>query len=367
VRQALWATGLLLLLAACSLPRGAALQSEVLRASDAEDTPFAVYPVNRATLADLQSWPRVSSFNSWIGKTRGPSSPIIAAGDRIDLIIWDNSDDSLFSAPGQKVVDMQNIQVGPAGSVFIPYLDEVYISGQTPDGARVLIQDRMMRILPTAQVQLHYLAGIRSSVSLVGGVGKPGTYPLPDRNFSVLNLISTGGGALQGLRNPQVKLMRDGKTYQVPLSRLFDDAALDTVLRGGDKVIVERDDRYFQALGASGKETLVYFEHDTVNALESMSLVGGLLDSRADPKGILILREYPASAVRSDGRGPSRTDMVFVIDLTSADGLFSARRFQIEPGDVVLVTESPVTKIKTVLGLIGGVFGIANQAQDTTN
>ena len=59
--------------------------------------------------------------------------------------------------------------------------------------------------------------------------------------------------------------------------------------------------------------------------------------------------------------------MVFTIDLTTADGLFSARRFYIEPEDVVLVTESPVTKAQTIFGLIGGLFGLARSATTLSN
>jgi len=357
----------LILLAGCSLPRGAALQSEVIKAAEAEDAPFAVHPVTRDTIKTLNSWPRWHGYAGWIGRTRGPISPIIAAGDRIDLVIWDSSENSLFSSDGQKVVEMTNIQVSPSGSVFIPYIDELYISGQTPDGAREQIQTRIAQILPSAQVQLAYTAGQRSSVSLVGGVGSPGTVALPNRNFTVLNLISEGGGVSSSMRNPQVRLMRAAKTYRVSLSRLYADAALDTVLRGGDKVIVEQDERYFQALGAAGQENLIYFTKDRINALEAVSLIGGITDSRADPKGILILREYSADQLRRDGTGPSRTDVVFTIDLTSADGLFSARRFDVQPQDVVLVTESPITKVQTIFGLIGGAVGLANQAQRVTN
>ena len=42
-----------LALAACSLPRGAAIQSEVLDAQDAEDAPFAIVPVTQNNLAAL--------------------------------------------------------------------------------------------------------------------------------------------------------------------------------------------------------------------------------------------------------------------------------------------------------------------------
>lgn len=357
----------LTILTACSLPRGAALQSEVTKSSNLEDAPFAVYQVSRETVAQFAQWPHWHGYSSWVGSTHGPKSPIINSGDVLDLVIWDNSENSLLLTQGAKVVDMEGIKVGTDGSVFIPYLDKIYLKGKSPDAARALIQDRLSEILPSAQVQLNYTAGNSSSVSLVGGVSAPGLFPLPDRNLSVLKLIALGGGVSAGMRNPTVKLVRDGRTFESFLSHLYNDASLDVVLKGGDKVIVEQDDRYFQALGASGREELVYYTKDSINALEAMSIVGGITDSRADPKGILILREYPSSYISKTGKGPSKSDVVFTIDLTTADGLFSARRFYIQPEDVVLVTESPITKAQTIFSLIGGLFGLANSATALAN
>ena len=89
-------------------------------------------------------------------------------------------------------------------------------------------------------------------------------------------------------------------------------------------------------------------------------MIGGVNQNTADPKGILILRDYPESAVRSDGSGPSRDRMVFVLDLTNADGLFSAGEFAIQDRDLVLVTQSELVNTKTIFGLIGSIFGLAN-------
>lgn len=352
----------LTVVAGCSLPRGAALQSEIVNSATRDDAPYAVYPVTRATVGIFATWPHWYGYRTWVGSTRGPASPVIRAGDRLDLVIWDNSENSLLLSPGAKVVDMQGIVVSPDGSVFVPYLDKIYVAGQSPDRAREIIQARLSEILPSSQVQLAYTAGAKSSVSLVGGVASPGVFPLPDRNFTILNLISAGGGVPPAMRNPQVTLTRGGTSYVTSLGRLYDDPSLDVVLQGRDKVIVEEDKRFFQALGASGSEDLIYFEKDAINALEAVSLIGGLDDTRADPKGVLILREYQSGHVRADGRGPSRSDVVFTIDLTTADGLFSARKFHIEPEDVVLVTESPVTKAQTVFRLIGSAFGVVNTA-----
>ena len=102
------------------------------------------------------------------------------------------------------------------------------------------------------------------------------------------------------------------------------------------------------------------FARDRITALDAMAMIGGINQNTANPKGILILRNYPDQAVRSDGQGPSRDRMVFVLDLTNADGLFSAGEFGIQDRDLVLVTQSELVNTKTIFGLLGSIFGLAN-------
>lgn len=357
------------MLAACSLPRGAALQSEILDDVKNGVADFQLVLVDRSTMAELERWPRGGTHphHNWIPHHRGPSTPVIAPGDMIHLSVWDSEQNSLLTSPSQMVVDINNLNVTPQGTIFVPYLDEVVVGGATPDAARRRIQESFSVIIPSAQVQLRVTPGQKNLVDLVGGVAKPGAYPLPDRDYSVLSLLSAGGGIMPGLRNPQLRLIREGRIFGVSADHLFADPALDTTLRGGDKVLVEEDDRYFLALGATGSEELVYFEKDELSALDVLSIVGGVSDRRADPKGVLILREYPADALYSDGPGPLQERVIFSLDLTSADGLFSARRFLIRSGDVVLATESPVTAVETVLGLFGSAVGGVARVQNVTN
>ncbi|WP_327794020.1 polysaccharide biosynthesis/export family protein [Harenicola maris] len=297
----------------------------------------------------------------WLSHSHEPAELRISPFDAVDLIIWDSEDNSLLTAPGQKLVAIEGIKVSASGSIFVPYLGNQRIAGKTPEAARRQLEREMIQIVPSAQVQLNITPGSRSSVSLVSGVTAPGPVQLPEGHFTVLNLIAQGGGASTALRNPHVRLIRAGKTYRISMAKMLANPSLDSIVKGGDKVTVEADQRYFRALGASGTEELIYFEQDRVSALDAMSLIGGIQDARADPKGVLILREYGANAVRSDGSGPSNSRTVFTIDLTTADGLFSAGNFYIHPQDTVLVTESPVNNARTIFSLIGSTFGVANQ------
>lgn len=350
-------------LVACSLPRGAALQSEIVKQKKDETPTIDVVPVTRLSVPLISQWPATgwSGGYNWPGKSRGPSSNVIRPADRVSLVIWDSQENSLLTNEAEKVVNMRDLVVSPSGAIFVPYIDEVVISGQTPDQARRNIQEKLSAILPAAQVQLAFAAGDANSVDLVSGVPNPGTVPLPHRNFTILSLISQGGGISSDLRNPLVRLIRGNTTYEIPAKDLLANASRNIVLRGGDQVVVEEDERFFTALGATGTEKIVYFDREQVTALEAMSMIGGISDTRADPKGVLVLREYPARALRFDGSGPKMRQVVFTIDLTSADGLFAARNLRINPKDTVLVTESPVTTANTIFGLIGRLVGVNAQ------
>jgi polysaccharide export outer membrane protein len=354
------------LTSACTLPRGAALTTEILKEQDAPNPGFAVVPVTRSNVKALQKWPATgwAGHYHWIGSSRGPESALIRTGDKIDLVIWDNQENSLLASAQEKSVNMRGLSVSNSGTIFVPYLDEVKVRGKTPAQARQIIQEALEPIVPQAQVQLELNAGQKNSVDLVAGVETPGTYPLPDRNYTLLSLIAQGGGINRNMRNPIVRLQRSGNSYEIRAGDLFEDPRKNIPLRGNDKIIVEEDDRYFTALGATGSEELVYFDKESVTALESLSMIGGLSDYRANLKGVLVLREYQARDVRYNGTGPSSDQMVFTFDLTSADGLFAARKFQIQPQDTVIATESPLSATRTVLSLIGTVFGVASTANN---
>ena len=353
-----------LVLAACDdLPRGAGIEREVLNPEDESAAGFAVYPITRAFLPSVAEWPLTGERRrGWISSSQGSSGRVIRTGDTVEIVIWDSSDNSLLTSPGQRQVVMPEMRVSPAGSIFLPYVGAVRIGGSSPERARQRVQDAIAAVAPAAQAQLRLTEGRGNEVDLVGGVSAPGPYAMPDNDFTVLALIARGGGVRNGLNNPQIKLQRGGQTYGTSIDRLYEEPHLDTRLQGGDKVIVEEDDRFFLSVGAAGEENLHPFVKDVVTAIDAVSIAGGVDPRRADPEAVLILREYPASALASGVRGPRERRVVFTLDLTEADGLFSARNFRIHSGDVIYVSESPISGVQTVFDLVGEVFGIARTA-----
>lgn len=368
-----------------TLPRGAGIEREVLAdrnlvvkadgsvgraGKDSTELPaeFAVEPVTRENVAKYDSWPAVGeSPRAWISRVDQPKTRILAAGDTVNIVIWNTEDNSLLTAPGQRMLSMPPMQISASGQIFLPYIGQAKISGMSPEHARETIEKAYVMVAPSVQVQLSASEGRNTTASLLSGVGRPGPYPLPDQDMTLLDLLALGGGITPSLVNPQIRLQRDERTYGISAGRLREDTSLNTTLKGGDRIFVEDDDRFFMSLGAAGTQAQHRFPRDHVSALEAMALIGGLAETRANAKGILILRSYPAASIRKDGKGPRHIRTIFTLDLTNADGLFSAEHFQIRAGDMIYVTESPLIGTRSVFGVIGSIFGLARQADVATN
>ena len=369
MRSCLFLIVVSMLLAACSLPRGAAINSEVLAAKNSKTPSFQVVPVTRVTAPGLRDWPATgwSGHYEWFGRDKGPDSSVIQTGDLLSIVIWDNQDNSLLSSTSTKLTELPSMEVSSSGSVYMPYVGEIAVRGLTQPEARARLQDALFEISPSAQVQLSVVAGRNNSVDLVSGFEEPGRYPLENRNTNILTAFALGGGISPDLRNPLVRLQRGGKTYETRAETLLAEAARNVRLRGGDQITVVEDERSFNVLGAAQKESVIYFEKEEMSVMEALSAMGGILDSRANPRGVLVLRDYDPEDITPGNAGPDMRQVVFTLNLTSADGLFAARQFRIHPGDTLLATESPITSAQTILGLLGTVVGFSATVNNLTD
>ncbi len=364
MRREYWsilALGMLILVSACSLPRGAPTKSEITGRNSLPEG-VTVEEVSRASVTTIQNWPASGwhGHYQWFNRVPGPESRLIRPGDMITLTVWDNQENSLLLPPQERAVQVRPVEVTASGTIFVPYVDQVAVGGLTPEQARETIQSRLAPIAPSAQAQIEVKSGARNSVDLVSGVARPGPIELVNRNTSILSVIAASGGMSPSIENPVVRLMRDGKAYEVAARTLLKDPRKNVIVRGGDQIVVDEDERYFLAVGATQTEKQVYFHQDEITAIEAVSILGGLQDARANPQGLLLLRQYPASAVKADGSGPPTEYVVFTIDLSSADGLFAARSFNVQPNDIVMATESAVKPAQAAIALLGSLFAINN-------
>ena len=333
---------------------------------------MSVVHVSRANADAIARWPAGAGQSpakaGWPTGIGTSGHEIIQPGDTVSFVIWDSEPNSLLTQADQRSVTLPNLTVSPQGNVFIPYAGQIMLQGMTQEQARQTIQAALQRTVPSAQVMLRHDPGRLNAVEVVDGLARPGAYPLRDGGLTILSLITQAGGMSPALKDPYVRLIRGRKTFETQGNALMAGSAADIYLQGGDKVVVTENTQSFTTLGATGAERMVPFTQDRITALEAIALSGGLAKDRADLKGLLVLRDYDAKALRVPvagqlSNGPETQAVIFALDLSSADGLFAARHFMIQPGDTVLATESPLVPAQTLMRIVASMISIRNSAR----
>ena len=344
-------------LAACGLPRSGPSKGEIYKGSVLEDGDAFVITVNADVTRATSVIPALG-FGSNFVNAGLVGSDTIAAGDTLGLTVFENvKDDPLLGNTGQRVSSLAEVQVDGQGYIFVPYAGRIKAAGQTPEGLRQAITRKLDTQTPDPQVSVQRLAGDGSTVSVSGAIGAQGVFPIERPTRTLSGMIASAGGVAINPESAIIRVTRGTQTGQVWLEDLYANPAMDIALRAGDKIVVEDDTRDFVALGATGTQSLVPFETQTLSAIEAIAIVGGLNSSLADPTGVFVFRNEPADIAnavlgRSDLTGDQR--FVYVLDLTQPTGMFEARDFLVRDGDTVYVTEAPYVQWTKTLSAITG-------------
>ena len=355
------------MVSACTLlPRTGPTKREIFAGSVQQQGDAFIVSVNDRVTRATSVTPALGFSQSFINASP-VGSDTIRPGDTLGLTIWENVDDGLLAAEGANATLLEEVQVDGAGFVFVPYAGRIRAAGNTPEAVRRIITGKLEEQTPDPQVQVRRLAGDGSTVSLVGAIGGQGVFAIERPTRTLAAMIARAGGVSINPEIARVTVIRGSHKGTIWFQDLYKNPQLDIALRGGDKILVEADTRKFTALGATGSQSLVPFETQTLSGLEAIAQVGGLLSNAADPTGVFILRNEPAEIAhqvlgRDDLIGAQR--MVYVLDLTQPNGMFHARDFSVRDGDTLYVTEAPFTQWDKAISALTGTLGSANAVAD---
>jgi len=287
-------------------------------------------------------------------------SDTINPGDVLGLTIWENVRDPLLVPAGQNATVLEEVQVDGSGFIFVPYAGRIRAAGNTPEAIRRIITQKLEEQTPDPQVQVRRLAGDGATVTVVGAVGAQGVYAIERPTRTLAAMLARAGGVTVQPQIAQVTVVRGDHTGSIWFEDLYDHPGHDIALRGGDRIFVEQDTRTFTALGATGAQSRVPFESQTISAIEAIAQVGGLNTNLADPTGVFVFRNEPEEIAnqlvgRTDLTGTQR--VVYVLDLTGPNGMFMARDFAIRDSDTVYVTEAPFSQFNKTISAVFGTLG----------
>ncbi|MGQ0564258.1 MAG: polysaccharide biosynthesis/export family protein [Gemmobacter sp.] len=349
--------------AGCGLPRSGPNKAEIFKGSVLKEGDAFVVTVNPRVTRATAVTPALG-FGSNFRNAGVLGSDNISPGDVLSLTIFENvKDDPLLGNTGQRVSVLETVQVDGQGFIFVPYAGRIKAAGNSPEALRQAIARKLDSQTPDPQVTVNRVAGDGATVSVSGGVGAQGVYPIERPTRTLTSMIARAGGVALEPSVAIVRVTRGGHTGKIWLEDLYANPSLDIALRAGDRIVVENDTRAFVALGATGAQNRVPFTTQTLSAIEAIATVGGLSTSLADPTGVFVFRNEPAEIANAVlGRGDLQGDqrMVYVLDLTQPTGMFEARDFLVRDGDTVYVTEAPFVQWQKTLSAITGTAAAAD-------
>ena len=357
---------LVALVAACGLPRTGPNKGEIFSGSVQRQGDAFVISVNDHVTRATSITPSLG-FSDAFKNAAILGSDTIRPGDTLGLTIWENVDQGLF---GTSPAPLQEVQVDGAGFIFVPYAGRIRAAGNNPEALRRIITEKLQDQTPEPQVEVRRVAGDGATVSLIGKVSAQGVFPIERPTRTLSAMLARAGGVSIEPEIAQLTVIRGDQRSQVWLQDLYKHPEFDIALRAGDRILVEEDTRAFTALGATGTQTRVPFESQTLSALEAIAQVGGLSANAADPTGVFVLRNEPAEIAnrvlgRDDLQGAQR--LIYVLDLTKPNGMFMARDFVIRDEDTLYVTEAPFTQWSKAIAALTGSLSAVNTLTSAAN
>lgn len=358
----------LAVVASCGLPRSGPTKREIFAGSVMRDgDAFVLLVDDRVNL--VASVTPALGFSAGFRNASELGSDTIRAGDILGLTIWENVRDPLLVPAGQNATVLEEVQFDGSGFIFVPYAGRIRAAGITPEAIRRIITTKLEEQTPDPQVQVRRLAGDGSTVSVVGAVGAQGVYAIERPTRTLAAMLARASGVTVQPEIAQVTVVRGNHSDSIWFEDLYDHPGHDIALRAGDRIFVEQDTRSFTALGATGAQSRVAFESQTISAIEAIAQVGGLNTNLADPTGVFVFRDEPEEIAkqllgRTDITGTQR--VVYVLDLTEPNGMFMARDFAIRDSDsdsdTVYVTEAPFSQFNKTISAVFGTLGSVSTA-----
>lgn len=375
-----FALGAAFLLSGCAvLPGAGPATMEIVGSADAARVGFELVEVDRAVLSVVGSASDQSLAGSF-GASGRPGQPTIGVGDTVAVTIWEAGFGGLFSAPlsserftpGSRTATIPEQPVGADGAITVPYAGRVRVAGLTPPEVERAITQRLEGRAIQPQVLVSVVRPVTSTATVGGEVAAGARVPLTGTE-RILDVIALAGGPRVPVSEATVRLSRGGRTVGVPLRTIVSRPSENVYVRPGDVVTVVRDPQVFFAAGATGANAEIPFGADAISVQQAIAKAGGLIDSRADPAGVFVLRFEPAEVARQlvpDSpllEGEAYVPIVYRLNMRDPQAVFLASSMQMRDRDVLYVSNAALSDLSKVTQLFTTVaapvatgVGIAN-------
>ena len=359
----------LLTLTACTLlPSAGPDRGDIKRQQQRGPQPaFELIDISSAAVA-AEKWRVQDGFAARFADSGKPPVAVIGVGDGVVVEIWEAGSDTLFSSRSSssgastsaRNATLSEQTVAADGSLNLPYAGRIQVAGRTAIEVERLLTKALAGKTARPQVIVH-VRNNSGTVTVAGDVAAGARVPLSVRGERLLEVLAAAGGVRAPSYETRIQLTRAGVSVSLPLLRVLQDPRENIYLQPGDLIVATRQPQSFTAFGATGRNAQVEFGAEKISLIEAVAKTGGLLDHRADPRGVYLFRYEPRTVVKAlRGAAPSNAisdqtevQVVYRLDLAQASSYFLARRFAMRDGDIVYVSSSATNELQKFLELVG--------------
>lgn len=336
---------------------------------------FSLVNVDRP-VAEYLSRHGEQSFGDRFGKGKPMRAETIGPGDILTVTIWEADQTGVFASTNTADRGtIPDIEVSSKGTISIPYAGTIKAAGRTPQSLGQAITKALEAKAVEPQVHVARKEKVASVVTVTGGVGKAGLYPLSLRGDSLLDVIAGSGGASYAPYETVVNITRRGEIASSYLDHVIETPADNIYLRPGDQISIERKPRTYSAFGAVERKGNLEFGAGNLNLLEAVGKASGLSDIRADASGVFLFRFEKRQVAERFAREPvtvsgSVVPVIYRLNLKDPNQYFFAQSIAMRDRDVIYVADASTVSLQKFLGLLGSALsppGAAIRTVTTVN
>ncbi len=238
------------------------------------------------------------------------------------------------------------------GYITVPFVGNVKASGRTLDQIQQTVRQGLSKIANKPQVIARLSQNNSNTVSLIAD-RKSVSIPLTAKGERLIDVIPSVTD-IRLLKTTSLLVERSQQHFTVRADDLTRNSMENIYLYPGDTIRVMQDQYEVTVLGATNSNTILNYGDNGLSISDVIAKTSGLNDFRANPKGVFVFRkaEFSQSKLASGEATPE----VLRFDLSSAEGLLLAQKFQLKNKDMLYVSNASGSELQKFLSIIGSII-----------
>lgn len=289
----------------------------------------------------------------------------LSSGDVLRIRISETKDGAVFAPLASGGTSFDNVRIDYKGAITLPYVGHLKVAGLDPPAIQDAIRQRLEGVTIEPQVYVEIVSDRGSSVLVSGEVHNPGRFSMLEGPLTLIDAIAKAGGSTQPPYQVDVVIRHGKSVRRIPLERVLNGD--NQALRPGDEIILERQSKVFNAMGALQKTGQIDFPKANPSLMDALAQAGGLSDTRANNKGVFVFRSREPKAWRDADNRWQEGPVIFQFDLSKPEMMFVAQAFGIRNGDTIYVTNAPSIEWTRAVAPIAVTLATVRGAVSTQN